>query len=367
MDLAVKDVALRDFRNYENFDCGEFSNFNVFIGHNGSGKTNLIEAIQLLTSLCSFRNPRWDEVVRWGCNEACIEATFCGSQRSLDMRMRVANRRRSYFLNGKLKSSKELRGILPSVLFCPDDLRIVKGYSETRRESLDSLGGQISKTYYELKSNYSKAIKQKSALLQSEYLDPSSLEPWNENISVLGSLFVKHRLNLFERFRENMVGTYLEMVKETVIDITYSPSWDEEGIELRQSIYSADEIAQKLSMKMDALKDAEIASKKVLVGPQKDDVKIYIDGKEAKKYASQGQQRFVTLSWKIAEMKTIEEICGSRPILLLDDVLSELDKGKKEILAKYLLDGTQTFITATDVDSLDGDILDNAKVFDIGS
>lgn len=366
MNLVIRDIGLENFRNYDVFKCEGFSNFNVFVGLNGSGKTNIIEAIQLMTSLCSFRSPRWNEVVKWGCRESTVESTFCGDQRILEMRMKVSNNRRFYYLNGKAKNSKDLRGLLPSVLFCPDDLRIVKGYSDSRRESLDSLGAQISRTYYELKSNYSKAIKQKSSLLQSENVTLSSLSPWNENISILGSRFAKHRLNLFERFRKNMVGTYLDMVKGTVVDISYRPSWDTEGIELRASEYSADEIGSKLLEKMDALAEAEIASGKVLVGPHKDDIKIYIDGMEAKKYASQGQQRLISLSWKIAEMETIEEICDVKPILLLDDVLSELDKEKKDILASYLIDGTQTFITSTDVDSLNKDILMEAKVFAIG-
>ncbi len=367
MNLVVNQIELHNFRNYEKFNSGNFSKFNVLVGHNGAGKTNIIEAIQLITSLESFRNPKWDEVVRWGSDRAVVRASFSGDGRSLETKLDIFNKKRSFYLNEKKKSVAELRGLLPAVVFCPDDLRIIKGSAENRRDALDYIGTQISNTYYDLKSKYGKAVKQKNALLQYSDLGCDVLDPWNENIAMIGASFVKHRISLFETFRKNLVRIWLEMVKKLVIDVVYIPSWEEDkDVELITNDYSTEQIRSKLMKKMDFLKEAELASKKTLSGPHRDEIRFYIDGFDARKYASQGQQRFIALSWKIAEMETIYQICGQKPILLLDDVLSELDIEKREILAGYLLDNMQTFITATDVDYLDDNILQRANIFRIG-
>ena len=183
---------------------------------------------------------------------------------------------------------------------------------------------------------------------------------------MLGSVFVKHRISLFSEFRKNFIETYDEMVSNQVIDVVYIPSWEEDDIEIRDSIYTRDQITEKLADKIESHRVAEIASKRCLVGPHRDEIKFYLDGFDARKFASQGQQRFISLSFKIAEMKTIKQINNQQPVLLLDDVLSELDNEKRDVLIEYLLDGTQTFITATDVENLDARILDRAKVFEVG-
>jgi DNA replication and repair protein RecF len=366
MGLSIKNIELDNFRNYEKYDSGELSDFNIFIGKNGVGKTNIIESIQLLTSLESFRNPKWNEVIRWGQEEANVYSKFESDQRKLDVRLQIKNNKRKYFLNQKPKKKQDLRGLLPAVLFSPDDMKLIKGYSDSRRDALDSIGNQISGTYYDLKSEYQKAVKQKNKLLQSENPSLSMLDSWNENISILGSVFVKHRLSLFSTFRKVFIKTYSEMVSENVIDVVYIPSWEvEHDIEIRESDYETEDIRKLLSSKMESLKVAELSSGKTLSGPHRDEIRFYLDGFDAKKYASQGQQRFITLSWKISEMKTIQMICGQQPILLLDDVMSELDRNKRDVLAEYLFGSAQTFITATDIDSLDDRITSRARIFEI--
>ena len=366
MDLVLKDIKLENFRNYEHFESGEFDALNIFVGENGAGKTNIVEAIQLITTLESFRNPKWDEVVRWGSDMAFVDGTIVGDKRVLEVRMRAANQKRQYYLNGKGKKNKDLRGLLPAVIFCPDDLQLVKGSSESRRNALDSIGTQISNTYHDLKREYGKSIKQKNALLQGPAINPVLLDSWNENIALIGSAFVKHRLSLFSVFRQHFVSVWSELVSDSDISVLYSPSWEEgKDIEIEASIYTDDEIREKIHAKIESHREAEIATGRSLVGPHRDDVRIYLKGADARKFASQGQQRFIALSWKIAEMRTIGQICEQQPILLLDDVLSELDRTKKDILMGYLVGNKQTFITATDVDMLDDRIIGEAKIFDV--
>ena len=367
MDLQIHNIKFKNFRNYQQFDSGEFDSFNIFIGRNGVGKTNIIEGIQLLTTLESFKHPKWNEVVKWGNDNCEVSAEFFNEQRQLKIQMCITNNKRSYFLNGKSKKNKDLRGLLPAVLFCPDDLQLVKGYSEHRRESLDSIGSQISDTYYTLKSDYQKAIKQKNKLLQTNEYNAQMLYSWNENIAILGSAFIKHRLSLFQKFRKNLVRISQEMLDDLVIDIVYIPSWEEENnVEITECDYLTEQIQQKFRYKTERLKEAELAAGKTLFGPHKDDIKFYLNGYDAKKFASQGQQRFIVLCWKIAEMQTISDICGQQPILLLDDVMSEFDKTKRDTLVDYLIGSTQTFITATDVDNIDATIIERARVFKVG-
>ena len=126
-DLRIRNIEFNNFRNYSSFDSGEFSSFNIFVGKNGAGKTNIIEGIQLMTTLDSFRNPKWDEVIKWGENSADIRSSFFNDSRDLEMRLHIEEKKRHYFLNGKGKKNQDLLGLLPAVIFTPDDLQIVKG------------------------------------------------------------------------------------------------------------------------------------------------------------------------------------------------------------------------------------------------
>ena len=211
-------------------------------------------------------------------------------------------------------------------------------------------------------------MKQKNTLLGSDNPILSLLDPWNENIAVIGANLVKHRLGLYEVFSKNLVRIYRALVLNSAIDVAYIPSWEvEDDIELHENPYTVEEIQGKLLEKMERLKDAKIRTGKTLSGPHRDDLKFYIDGHDARKFASQGQQRSIALSWKIAEMQTIAQLCGQQPVLLLDDVLSEFDQTKRDVLVKYLVSNNmQTFITATDVDYLDDEILEQSKIFKIG-
>ena len=367
MNLKILGIKLEDFRNYRSFESQGFGTFNIFIGPNGSGKTNLMEAIQLMTSLESFRNPKWDEVVRNGTERASIETSFSSTQRDLVVALGIQDGKREYTLNGKKKRGRELRGLLPSVLFTPDDLQLVKGGAENRRDSIDSMGTQISATYYDLKSKYQKAAKQKNILLQDPCFDSRLLDPWNENLAQIGAVFVKHRLNLLRIFRKNLFRIYLELAKENEISLLYSPSWKEDDIDLDGDEPDASQIADEMYRKMSSLREEEIRAGRALVGPHRDGITVLMNGMDARRFASQGQQRLIALSWKTAELETIGQICQQQPVLLLDDVMSELDRGKREILIEFLMKGSQTFITATDVDNLDDRIIDKAKIIDIGT
>ena len=367
MSLRLDSVSFENFRNHEKFDSGSLGALNIFIGSNGVGKTNIIEGIQLVTSLDSFRHPKWDEVVRRGERLAKIDAHIVGDGRDIVVGFKSSDCRRFYQLNGKRKNSKDIRGILPSVLFNPDDLQLIKGSAEVRRDGLDSIGVQISNTYHDLKKEYQRTIRQKNKFLQSPEINLSLLDTWNENETLIATSYVKHRLRLFSAFRKNFLSIWPELAHNLSLNVVYIPSWeDEKGKEIEEPDYDETEIREKIGNTIRSHKDAEVAAGRSLVGPHKDDIRFYLDEADARRFASQGQQRLITLVWKIAEMETISEICGQQPLLLLDDVLSELDRDKKRILMEYLVGRNQTFITSTDVDALDDRILSNANIYKVG-
>ena len=366
MGMRLSYIRLQDFRNHAFLDSGDLQQFNIFVGPNGAGKTNIIEAIQLITSLESFRTAKWNEMVRWGCETAEVRAAVEGDGRDLDIHLYIRDARRRYQLNGKGKTANELRGLLPSVIFNPDDLDIVKGSAERRRNGLDAIGTQLSGTYHDLKSEFAKAMRQKNALLQSDQApDPLLLFAWNENIARIAAHFVKHRLSLFNQFSRALRETYGELDIANSFEIHYLPTWAEEGEALVESSYTEEELNQLILTQMQDHIEAERAAGRCLVGPQRDDLLFNLNAHDARKYASQGQQRFIALAWKVAEMKTIENIAGTRPLLLLDDVLSELDQSKRDVLLDYLLGNKQTFITTTDISQIDDRILRDAHVFEV--
>jgi len=368
MDLALNDIRLENFRNHDSFKGGPFGSLNIFIGSNGAGKTNILEGIQLITSLESFRNPKWDEVVRHGEEISSINAHAKSDSRDLEIRLRIEKGKRRYFLNGKGKKSADLRALIPSVLFNPDDLQLVKGNAEKRRDGLDSIGVQISTTYHDLRKEYQRSIRQKNRLLQSQEINSTLVDIWNENICLIATSYVKHRLRLFILFRRNFLKEWSDLSPNLKVEIAYAPSWEiEKNFEVGEPDYKEEQLRERIGETIRFHKDAEIAAHRSLVGPHKDDIHIYLDGADARKFASQGQQRLIALAWKIAEMETIKEITGQTPLLLLDDVLSELDHQKKALLLDYLLKGNQTFITSTDIDAIDDRILSGANIFKVGT
>lgn len=368
MDLSLADIRLENFRNHSLYKGGPFGSLNIFIGPNGIGKTNILEGIQLVTSLGSFRNPKWDEVVKRGASRASVHIHAVSDKRNLDIGLRIENGKRRYLINGKSRKSADLRALMPSVLFNPDDLLLIKGNVERRREGLDSMGAQISTTYHDLRKEYQKSVRQKNRLLQSEDVNPTLLDVWNENICLIATSYVKHRLRLFSMFRKNLLEGWKDLSLGLDIEVNYIPTWERErDFEIGEPEYTEEDIRERIGETIRSHKEAEMAARRTLVGPHKDDIRFYLDGGDARKFASQGQQRLITLAWKIAEMKTIKQISGQTPLLLLDDVLSELDQQKKALLLGYLLDGKQTFITSTDIDAIGDKILSGANIFKVGT
>lgn len=361
--MFITRIELDDFRNYSSFVLEPARGLTVLVGPNAVGKTNVVEAIQLVTAARSFRRPDLAELVRWGADSARVSLRAEEGARLLEIEMRAdLEGRRSYIVNGTPKKRHSaVAGLLPSVVFTPDDLGMVKGPSDKRRSAVDDLGEQLSATYGSLRRDYSKAVRQRNALLK-EGTSGEAMSAWTDQVVSLGSRLVVHRLRLLDRLMKNAAVRYAEMSPGEALGYSYE---DRCGLSECSSI-EADEIEASMRAEMERRAPEERRRLSTLVGPHRDDIVLRLEGRDARAFASQGQQRTVALAWKLAEVAVIEEVLRRRPVLLLDDVMSELDADRREALSEAVSNEIQTVVTTTNTGYFSERLLAKAKVVPIG-
>ena len=359
--LHISSIDLINFRNYKDARF-VFNNSNILlIGDNAVGKTTLLEAICLLTGLKSFRTNKHDQLVSWGESQSAVTALIEGGERLLEMKLVVDEGQRQYFLNSKRKTIKDLTGMLPAVTFTPDDLFMVKGSSEKRRAFVDNLGSQLSKNYYLVHSDYRKLVKQKNAALKQE--EPQSvIDGINEVLAKVGGQFYRLRIDLLDRLVPLIEEYFAEITDgKEKIELVYTPSWSD-----GEHFATKEEANEALFAAIEANKEAEREAQRVTIGPHKDAISFLISGNDAQQYASQGQQRSIVLACKIAEIELVQQTLGQKPVLLLDDVMSELDEKRRAAFMKQVKNTTQTFITATNIGYFNQETLDNSEILYLG-
>lgn len=375
MSLKITRITLDDYRGYKHLVIEDVSNLGIIIGPNAVGKTNIIEAIQLLTSASSFRKPSWNEVISWGREKATISISIQDEKRELEHRMTARDRERSYEVNGKRKPSSAIQGTLPCILFTPDDLQLVKASSSKRRDAIDSLGVQLSRSYPTLKTDYQQALRQRNILIKEGTHEGPLFESWDQSHAIYGARLFLSRRRLFIRLLNHMKEIYQQIAPTERLDSLYIPSWERFDSNLRQigdvsdyemqsnsHEFTLEDTQQKLSEYSRILEEQEIRRASSLIGPHKDEISFFINGKNARLFASQGQQRTIVLAMKLAAVELVNEITGSEPVLLLDDVMSELDENHRRELMEFIEQGAQTIVTTTNLEYFSQDILDRATV-----
>lgn len=378
MSLHVETLLLDDFRGYSHISLEGLSRLTVIAGPNAAGKTNVVEALQLLCSGTSFRKPSWSETISWGREVARLHARFEGDGRLVEHRLVIRGNERTYEVNGKKRSAAAIRGTCPCVLFIPDDLQMVKASSGMRRGTIDELGVQLSKNYAQLKSEYQKVLRQRNLLIRDGVGDPFLLESWNESLALNGARLCVSRWRLFSRLADYAANIYTELVNGEEVHLGYLPSWarfDGEGRQLGDvndvSQFGFDEVCdvesaqERIGECLRRFSEIERRRKTTLFGPHKDEIVFFINGKNARLFASQGQQRTLVLAWKLAEVRLVDEIVGQNPVLLLDDVMSELDAAHRGTLSKFVEQAAQTFITTANLGYFSGGLLSKAHVIEM--
>lgn len=367
MTLRISEISFTDFRNYEHFELDGIGALTVLVGPNAVGKTNIIEGVQLMTALASFRHPTIDQVIRQGASAARTSSRITDGSRLLDVTMTLKEHKRTYTLNGKPKRPADLKGLVPSVAFTPDDLELVKGSMSVRRAAIDALGSQLSANHYLIKRDYEKVVRYKNRLLKEDA--PATLiDSINETLITCGAQLSCYRAALFAKLAPEIAQRYADIAQGERLCARYLPSWtpDVSRETLDTATFSRDEARDALARALEERRGEELARKRAVVGPHADAVDFFIEGRNAALYGSQGQQRSVVLAYKLAETAVVESVLDQKPVLLLDDVMSELDEHRRGALVEFISGDVQTFITTANLAYFEQPLLSQAMVVELG-
>lgn len=356
--MIVKSIKLKNFRNFKNLEVDFDNVLNIFIGDNGQGKTNLLESIYLCSIGKTFRLNSENDLISFNENQFEIEISLNKINSEFEKKINILynkNQKKIIKVNGvKLDKNSELIGILNNVIFTPDDLKIIKGSPNERRKFINIDISQIKPKYKYLLKNYNKVIIQRNMLLKNIESNHNKdvLQIWNEYMSDIGSEIIYYRYEYIKKLKyyASMIYANISENKET-FDLLYKCNIGDLDKLFSDSLsnnnLSKNEIKNLFKTKIEKYKESEYFRKISMIGPQKDDLIIKINNKEFKYFGSQGQQRSAVLAIKLAEIEIIKNETGEYPILLLDDVLSELDNRRKKYLINYIKN-IQTIITSTD-------------------
>ena len=344
--MHLCDIFLRDFRNYRELNLEFDQGVNLIEGENAQGKTNLLEAIAYLGSGKGFRTQKSAELVRLGAEFADISGQMVTQERSQSIRWVLfpASRPRQLYRNGvKKKTAADISGMLQTVLFCPEDLMILKTGAGARRKLGDNALSQLRPNYEAALSEYNRILDHKHYILKERYENPALLEilpEFNARLCQVGALLISYRARFFEG-----LGREAKVYHET-----FSGGREEFRLQYHTVSTVTDPFApvsqleQQLLDHLQSHYRAELESSQCLTGPHKDDFDITLNDMSIKSFGSQGQVRTATISLKLAQRKLMEKESGEIPVLLLDDVLSELDAGRQDFVLNQITEG-QVFIT----------------------
>ena len=361
--MIVKRLELDFFRNYAHLEADFDRRANLIYGDNAQGKTNLLESIAYLSAARSHR-ARYDrEMIMLDVDSAFVRGDIFSRERDFTLEARIfRGRGRQLYSNGvKLKSAGELAGILNTVLFCPEDLSLIKAGAAERRKFLDGAICQLRPLYAQALAEYNRLYEHKTRILRDWPENPSllqTLDDFNLRMAQTGSILIHYRAHFVKRLREHAPAIHadfsggrenLELAYETVSTVT-------------QPKRPPRELLPRLLEHQEARRQAELDSRQCLSGPHKDDLAVAIGGQPAKIYASQGQTRTAALSLKLAQREIFQEETGEWPVLLLDDVLSELDARRQSFVLNRIRGG-QVFITCCEEEKLEG--FEDGRIFHI--
>lgn len=357
MGLVITRVEYGDFRSYRRFTLDGVGDMTLIVGPNATGKTNALEGIQLTTAMASFRAPRAEHLIRDGATSCFVKTAFSDDSRRVDIELRVTPEEKTYLFNGKPRRAHTLRGIAPSVMFCPDDLDLVKGAQSIKRSQLDALGAQLSANYHAVRKDYDKILRQKNRSLK-EGVSGAYLASINEVMATVGAQLYRFRAQLVDSLAPYVQELYRSLARgKERVGLVYVPSWERTRVDLEREVtlepLDRQTAADVLLAAMGASAADEAERRSARVGPHLDRLEFFLDGRNASSFASQGQQRSIVLAYKMAELLLLRDRLDQAPILLLDDVMSELDDDRRRALIELVSGEVQTFMTATNAERFD--------------
>lgn len=344
--MIIKHHSAKNFRNIDFISFEPHPEMNVIYGENGQGKTNIIESIWLLTGFYSFRARKNAQLIKQGIDEAEIENSFYSHSREQNAVMKI-NKRKEITLNGiKEESPRVMMGKYYAVVFSPATLGLVQDGPGERRKMLDIALSLVKPNYAVVMSRYLRVLEQRNALLKKfgeRSFEYDYMIPWDTELANLGAKIIKYRLDYVEQLSEISAQIY-EGISSGREKFDFYYDFSKENI-------SEEQIKEKLTAEIEKSRDADIKRLYTNAGPHTHDLVLNLNGRDARIYGSQGQQRSCALAMKLGEASIIEKITGECPVVLLDDVMSELDEGRQTFILNYL-DNWQVFITCCDPSTL---------------
>jgi len=283
-----------------------------------------------------------------------------GVERQRTVELHLTPPKRNFTVNSKKVSVAEgITGEIPVVVFTPDHLKLIKDSASRRREEIEGIGRQLSKNYMRLSKEYLKTLKGRNRLLAEGLSRDPAFDAWTEQLVTLGAALYQHRVKLLERLGTLTKEQHADLDATCDLETTYVNNWgarpEADRAELEEAFF--DVLAQQTAY--------EMARKTTVVGPHRDDIVFLLDGHDARAFGSQGQQRTIALSWKLAQIDLIRELRGTDPVLLLDDVMSELDQARRDALVAKVGEDSQTIITTTNIHYFDPSLIRRAHLIEI--
>ena len=343
--MIVRSIELRNFRNYDNQLIKFGSNINVLIGKNAQGKTNILEGIFMCAIGKSPRTNKEKEMIKWESDfsKITVEVEKSDGQKKIELFI-FKDQNKTIKINGiPIKKMGELMGNLNAIYFSPDELKLVKESPDQRRKFMDIDLCQFDKNYFYNLNKYNQILNQRNKLLKttkSESVLKDTIYIWNEQLASIGAKLILDRMNLINKLKKycNNAQEYLTESKEH-LDLSYVGLTGETEAEIKE----------KLMAGYDTTLEKDMSVGFTTIGPHRDDIKITVNDIDMRKFGSQGQQRTVALALKLGELDLCKERLGEYPVLLLDDVLSELDLNRQSKLLEKVRE-LQTIITCTNFD-----------------
>ena len=364
--MIIKSLELSDFRNYHSLDLSFDKGTNILYGDNAQGKTNILEAIYVSATTKSHKSSKDKDIINFDKEEAHIRTYLekDGIETKVDMHLRKSKTKGIAIDGNKIKKASELLGLLNVVFFSPEDLSIIKNGPAERRRFIDMELCQLDNFYLYNLNHYNKIVNQRNKLLKDLYFNPSlkdTLNIWDSQLVSFGSKVIERRIQ------------FIEQINNIICNIHKSLSGEKEEIKIQ---YEPDILIDDFEKELSINQDRDIKLKQTTVGPHRDDISFIVknvseerlNDKEIdiRKFGSQGQQRTAALSLKLSEIELVKKVTNDTPILLLDDVLSELDSSRQNYLLNSIGD-IQTIITCTGLDEFVNHRFSINKVFKVSN
>lgn len=363
--MILTKLELIHFRNYKKCQIKLGKNINIFIGNNGQGKTNILEAIYVLAVTKSHRFGEQVNLIQKDYELAKVKCTLKVNKMLKDLEVDVSKSSKKTFLNFNeiIKFSDYITN-LNVILFTPDDLDIIKGSPQIRRNLLNIEISQMHKEYTKCLNEYNRILKTRNEYLKSIFINHLSdyryLDALTEKLIERAVIIYRYRMDFLTKLNHNISEIYKDIAGFENLEVRYENSLD-------MNVFNEEEIRNGLKSKFNSNRQRELQYGNTFYGPHRDDFSFYLNDENVKIFASQGMQRLAVVALKLAEISIFVNVTGEKPVLLLDDIFSEIDSKKRSKLISYLDNEGQVIITATDLKNINKKILENSKVFEVFS